>query len=364
MCCAASVARAQNADAPDFIKGTIVSLRGNILVVRPELRPVPARVAFDDSTLIIFYERTTRAALVTGQRVSVNGNYAVKNGLQPRFVEVTDARIPDERPASKGLEIAPDGNSASLRGVVQSLSPFVVTDDAGENFTFDLTPLRGVWRARLSDRNTLLIGTRIGVGGKTAPDGVTAAKFIYPERGQSPFGTMFGTILKTEDGKIQIRPRFTQDTLDVKLSGDVRIQREKRFDVETVKVGNNVTFWGEMRPMRGDPRNFDLRAMSDFKALVLLLGDGRYPVAQGEGAPIFVSGKIVSLDPVRLQKPDKTLLSILPTAQMPIVELTPATKRDLANGRDAMFVLSRQSDSSFVASEIVLNASPWVGYGG
>lgn len=286
LCCAARVARAQNADAPDSIKGTIVSLRGNILVVCPELRPVPERVAFDDSTLIVFYGRTTGASLAVGQRVAVNGNYTVQNGLQPRFVEVTDVRIPD---------------------------------DAGEDFSFDSTPLRGVWRARVGDRNALLIGTRISVGGKTAPDGVTAAKFIYPERGQSPFGTMFGTIHKTDGDKIQIRPRFTQDTFDVKLEREVRIQREKRFEAETIKAGSNVTFWGEMRPVRGDPRNFDLRAMSDFKALVLLLGDGRYPVAQGEGAPIYITGKIVSLNSVHLRKPDKTLLSILPTAQMPIV---------------------------------------------
>ncbi len=357
-------AHAQDSDAPDAIKGTVVSLRGNILVIRPELRPVAQRVAFDDSTLILLSERSTRAALEVGKRVSVNGNYTAQNGLQPRWIEVAEGQIPQIYQESKGFQIAPDGNSASLRGVIKSMQPFVVTDDAKTDFTFDLTNLRSVWRARRGDRNTLLIGTRLYLTGKTAPDGVTAAKMIFPERGQSPFGTMFGTITKVASGKIEIRPRFTQDTLAVALAKNLRLQREKRFDENVVGVGNSVTFWGEMRPMRGDPKLFDTRLMSDFKALVLLMGAGRYPAAQNEGAPQFVSGKIVSLDPVRLQKTDKTLLTILPTAQMPIVELSPATTRDLKVGDDAMFVLSRQSDDSFVASEIVLNASPWVGYGG
>ena len=79
---------------------------------------------------------------------------------------------------------------------------------------------------------------------------------------------------------------------------------------------------------------------------------------KGEGAPTYISGKIVSLEPVRMQTVDKTLLSILPTSQMPIVQLSPAITRDLKSGIDTMFVLSRQSDNCFVASEIVLNASP------
>lgn len=357
-------ARSAEPEVLSFVSGTIVSLRGNILVVRPELRPVPVRIAFDDGTSIVFYERTTRASLQVGKRVSLSGTYTAKDGMEPRWMEIAEGVIPEPAKASDGLEIAPKGDFASLRGVVKSLQPLILTDDKGKDFSFDAPNLRSFWSAKSGDRNTLLIGTRIQASGKTSPDGVMQAKFILPERGQSPFGTMFGTVLSVRGNRIVIRPRFTQDKLPVALTIRCRLQSERRLDAATIKSLQHVTFWGEMRPLRGDPTKINPLTLTDFKALALLVGEGRYPSSQGDNAPQYVSGQIVAMNPVRLKVRDDQVLTVFPTAQMIVAQLFTATRRDLKPGTNALFVLSRRPDGSFETSDIVLNASPWVGYGG
>jgi hypothetical protein len=49
---------------------------------------------------------------------------------------------------------------------------------------------------------------------------------------------------------------------------------------------------------------------------------------------------------------------------MVIARLTALAERNLKVGGDSMFVLSRRADGSFDASTVIVDAPPWVGYGG
>jgi hypothetical protein len=49
---------------------------------------------------------------------------------------------------------------------------------------------------------------------------------------------------------------------------------------------------------------------------------------------------------------------------MVIARLTALAERDIKAGDDSMFVLSRRPDGSFDASTVIVDAPPWVGYGG
>src|SRR4028118_1963672 len=199
-------------------QGTVVSLRGNILVIRPALRPKQERVAFDDRTEITSYSRTDKSRLKPGQRIGVGGSYNEKEGVSVRWIEYSETPLAHLKEKSEGMTIEKTQGWASGRGTLKSVQPFVFVDDKGEEFTFPLDKLRGVWQVQVGDRNTLLIGTRAFIAGTAAPDGVISAKSIQPERSISPTGTMFGRILSIKGRMLQIRPRYTSDTLKVTLT--------------------------------------------------------------------------------------------------------------------------------------------------
>jgi hypothetical protein len=349
-----------------WVQGTIVSVRGNILVVRPNLRPRLKRVAFGKSTQITFYEQTSRQALKIGGPIALGGRYNAETGLGVRWIEVLEKPIPLKAgQKAEGLVINKEGNYANGQGTLKSLTPFVFVDNLGKEWNANLSRLNGVWRQKRGDRNTLLIGTRISVAGKNAPDDVLQAAEIYPDRGQAPFGTMFGTITAVRGHKIEIRPRFTVDKLEVTLKPGYRLMRQVTLPEASIKPGQRVTFWGELRSQSGARRLAPGEKPGDLKALALLLGSNRLPSAQGANAPRYLSGQLLSLEPqVQLKLPHGQIIRVLPTAQMPIARLDNIDTSTIRTGQEAMFVLSRRNDGRFETATVILDASPWVGYGG
>jgi outer membrane protein assembly factor BamB len=349
-------------EPPAYVEGTVVSLRGNILVVRPTLRPKPTRVAFDNRTEILSYKRGDKTDLRPGMRVGINGGWSEKEGLSLSSVEYSRVPISYLQEKSEGLTIQKEQGWFYGRGTLKSVIPFTFADDAGKEQTLDASKLRRVWRAEKGDRNTLLIGTRLDVVGTVAPDGVVSAKTIYPARTTSATGTMFARILSSKTARgvrtLQIRPRFTSDVLSVVLAPRARLMKQQAIAVESIKVGQALTFWGEQRL-----RPWDRKKSTDLKALALLLGPNRYPVSTEPYAPRYHSGILQSLNPPRL-KIKTGSIKVLPTAQMPIARLNTIGVADLRRGADAMLVLKRRNDGSFEASTVIIDAPPWVGYGG
>lgn len=361
----------QEEEKPGEVEGTVVSIRGNILHIRPTLRPRLARVSFSDQTEIVGSRRVTRDFLKPGMRVICGGTYdAQAKTLHPFWLETAVTPIGYLKDKRVGMEISPDGGFAMAGGTLKSAEPLVFTDDAGTEFTLPTDRLRRVNESYKVDRNGLLIGVRLMALGPIAPDGVMKATTIVPDRNFAAAGAMFGEILSVQGDTITMRPRYTTENLPVTITPDCTIQRETRHDPDTVRVGDEVTFWGQWHRPRAVPGTSPAAAPSgprSLAALALLLGDGRYPSStEGDDPPVFVTGKVTSLDP----EVNLTLASsgekvrILVPAQMPVARLLPLTRRDLKPGSQAMLVLSRDDRGGFRVSHIILDASPWVGYGG
>ncbi len=353
---APSVAKADTPKAQVY--GTIVAIRGNILVVRPSLRPKLTRVSFGDKTVILAYERTTLSVLKPGMRVSIGGRYSEQEGLHAFWVEAAEKPIGYLAEKSNGLQR--QNEWARGIGTIKSVQPFVFTDDAGKEYAVKIDNVNNVWHDFLTDRNGLLIGTRIRAEGAQSPDGVIQADSISPDRNLSRSGTMFGQILGVHGNTLEIRPRYTSDTLRVTFAPNCGLLQQRDIDTDSIKVGDKVTFWGEQRN-----HPWDMPKSDDLVANALLLGKYHYPAAEGQTGGVFLTGKIASLEPaVRLSLPTGNTINVIIPAQMPIARLEKISAGDLKPGRSAMLVLSRLPDGRFQASTVVLDASPYVGYGG
>jgi hypothetical protein len=343
------------ADDQSHVTGTVVSIRGNILQMRPWLRPKMTRVSFGDNTEILGRRTIGKDFLKPGMRVYMRGFYNEKMGLFPFFVETAREPLGDLRRKSEGIKVDP-GGFAEMLGTVKTVDPFVLTDDNGKAYTISLQYTRRFWELYRDNRNGILIGTRLDAAGPVAPDGVLQATTIIPDRNFAAVGTMFGQILGVKGRTVTIRPRYTQDSVPVDLKDDCTLQREIEVDPDTIKVGDKVTFWGQRGQGPGQ--------QNEVQAIALLLGEGRYPAAtSGDQAAPFLTGKLTSLDPVQLTLPDGQRLDIIVPAQMAIARLVPIQERDLKPGAQAMLVLERGSEDRFNGAHVIVDASPWVGYG-
>jgi hypothetical protein len=337
------------------VSGTVVSIRGNILQMRPWLRPKMTRVSFGDNTEILARRTIGKDFLKPGMRVYMRGFYNDRIGLFPFFIETAREPLGNLRQKAEGIKVDPGGFAEAL-GTVKSVDPFVFTDDNGKEYRTSLENTRRFWELYRGDRNGILIGTRLDATGPVAPDGVLQATTIVPDRNFAAVGTMFGQITGVKGRTLTIRPRYTQDSVEVILKDGCTLQREIEVDPDTIKIGDTVTFWGQRGRTPG--------AQNEVQAIALLLGDGRYPAAtSGDQAAPFLTGKLTSLDPVQLALPDGQRLDIIVPAQMAIAHLETIRENDLRPGVQAMLVLERGEGDRFNGSHVIVDASPWVGYG-
>jgi len=348
-------------DAPKTqLEGTILSIRGNIYVLRPSLRPKITRVLIGPKTEVMAYERTNAAVLKPGMRIAAGGRYAKETGLRVRWIEAAEKPIGHLKGKRTGIRTSPDGKWGNTGGTLKTVQPFVIRDDEGKEIKLTLSPDANIWHDFLVDRRNLLIGTRVFVSGTTAPDGVVQAESVAPNRDHSATGTMFGRILGVRGRTLVVQPRYTDDRIQVDLARNVTLQREIRLDPDTIKVGDRVTFWGEQRN-----RPYDQPRSDDLKAIALLVGPGMYPRSTGKGGGSVLRGRLTALEPdVRFRVDGGKTIKIVVPAQMITARLVPVRPSDVRAGSSAMLVLSRLPDGRFSASSVVLDASPWVGYGG
>jgi len=350
--------QAQNNDTPDdltHVSGTIVSIRGNILQMRPWLRPKLTRISFGANTEILARRSVTRDFLKPGMRVYMRGFYNEQTGIRPFFIESAKEPLGNLKGRMSGVKVDPGGFAEAL-GTIKSTEPFVFSDENGKDYPGSLDNVRRYFEVYRGDRNGVLIGTRLEAVGHLAPDGVLQAQLITPDRNYAAVGMMFGQILGVKGKTLTIRPRYTQESMDVTLKSDCTLQRENEVNPDSIKVGDTVTFWAQ--------RSREQEGQQGLQAIALLLGEGRYPAeTSGEVAAPFLTGKLVSLDPVQLLVPNGQRLNIIIPAQMAIARLTPITSADLKPGKQALLVLERANGDRFVSSHVIIDASPWVGYG-
>ena len=345
-------------EVPGYVQGTIVSIRGNILQLRPNLRPKLTRVSFGDKTDVLARREVTKAFLKPGMRISLGGIFSEAEGYHPFFIEGATEPMGSLKDKSVGIVPEPGGGWANATGTIKSLDPFVFTDDMGKEYPAKLDQIRGYWQLYRGDRNGLLIGTRLEASGPLAPDGVIQATVIVPNRDHAATGMMFGKVLSFDGTTLKVRPRYTQETIEVKLKENCTLQRELRVDPDTIKQGTPVTFWGKRGKKEDEQEN-------QLHPIALLLGPGRYPAAtSGDEATPFLTGRLTSLNPVRFALTDGTVLDVVVPAQLAIARLLAIKPSALKPGAQVMLVLERVNGEHFLASHLILDASPWVGYGG
>jgi hypothetical protein len=337
--------------------GTVVSIRGNILHIRPSLRPKLTRVSFSDQTEIMTYRRVGKDFLKPGMRVGMGGIYSEKDGYHPFWVEAAKDPVGYLKDKAEGIKPEPGGGWARATGTLKTVDPFVFTDDNGKEYTAVLDKTRGFFEDYRADRNGILIGTRLMATGPIAPDGVMQATTIAPDKDYAATGMMFGEITGVKGRTLTVVPRYTNDPIEVTLADGCTLQREIKVDPDIIGVGDIVTFWGQ-RPQEPGSKK-------ELHAIALLLGDGRYPASNDpEEGGVFITGTLTSLDPVQLLLPDQTTLAVGIPAQMPIAQLVRIKEGDLKPKSRGMLVLQRGDDGKFTATTVILDASPWVGYGG
>jgi hypothetical protein len=347
------------------LSGTIVSVRGNILQIRPSLRPRMVRASFSNQTDITGVRRVDNSKLQVGLYFVGGAAYSKdkegKESVNFYWLTVGKERIGPLKEARAGIH-EQDPGFALCAGKVKSLKPFIFVDDAGKEYTGGIDKIFGTWEAYSGDRNTLLIGVRVDISGIPAPDGVIQVTSISPERDYSALGTMFGKILKIQGNILTIQPRYTREEMQVGIKTPLMLLFEEKIPPERIQIGETVTFWGqEFKPKNPQPVPTKI-----INALALIQGEGRYPSATGENAPIYITGKIVSLEPtVTVQTPEGAIYTIHIPAQMPFARLRPLNLGSLRPGAQAMFVLERVGTTdAFATQTVIVNASPWVGYGG
>jgi hypothetical protein len=341
--------------------GNIVSIRGNILEIRPSLRHVMARVAIDDKTSIVGEKQIERKALKPGVRALVYGDYNEKGGFKPFYMEVTDAPSGMMARKSHGLTIVKEYNIAYCVGDIKSVAPFVLSDGDGKDVPADIEHIRRITSMVSLGRGVLMIGSSIRASGPKAADGVVkAVEIATMDRGEfvKP-GTMFGKVLAIHGGALTVLPRYSSETAEVTLAPGCIIQQQTSLDPDTVKVGDPVTFWA-----RSEVNWRNDTATGRLLAVALLVGKERYPSVLVEGAQgTLLSGRLSSLDPVQVKLPSGKYATIYVPGQMPVARVSNKRIADLKPGAEAMFLLTPRKDGGFDAQAVILDASPWLGYG-
>jgi hypothetical protein len=328
-----------------FLRGTIVSVRAGLLIVKPMLRPKLTRVAVVESTMITAVERTRAPLVKAGWHVGYVGQIM---GADFRYGFMAVA--PTEIGLMKDLPFG---------GVVKSAQPFIVTDRQGKDVRLQIGEGVEVERLYKAQKNSLLIGSMIDVFGQVQPDEVLQAQSIQPESAYAEQGTMFGRVEKLNGNRLTLIPRFTKDKVTVDLLPGAGVQRERRLDPDTIKVGTPVTVWGLYS---GDPH--PAKDRQGLLAIAMTLGSGAYPRSKAASGGAVVKGTIESLVPnVVVRTKEGKRIPIVVPAQLIISRLTRAGRSEVKPGAEAMFVLKPKPGGGFEASAVVLNASPWVGYG-
>ena len=157
-----------------------------------------------------------------------------------------------------------------------------------------------------------------------------------------------------------VKPRYTDDNLAVEISSTTQLMKQVNIPVESIKIGDIVTFWGEKRSVVSDEGS-----INDLKADALLLGSNRYPSSGGGTGGVYLTGRIDALDPDVYFTPNGgRKCRVYIAAQMPTARLDSINRSGIKPGADAMLVLKRAKGGGFVAETVIINASPWVGYGG
>jgi hypothetical protein len=371
VCCALCAGEAPAQSDEARVEGVIVSVRADVLQVRPRYSTQLTRVLVDDKTAIRKGEMVSLEKLEVGTLLFGFGEFDEKGGLTPRFFQVVEERTGFFGMKLRGPRGTGYGRSAMFGGKVKSLKPLTLTDDDGQDTTLTLGPFVPIMRQAKASRESLLVGQAIGAEGGKTTDGLLHAKQIEIQQfpGGGPFGdggAVFGTVVSVQGGTIEVRPRFGDTAVQATLGENASLQRQLTVDPDTVKTGATLTVQGRLGD--GTPE-----VPTSMTASVLLLGKQSYPKAnaggffamvRGGGKDVTCTGTVASLRPFVLTLESGASVTVTIPGQVPVVDLRPATLAEVKPGEKILLVGAEGKEGGMVARTVVLGASSIVGFGG
>jgi hypothetical protein len=348
--------------------GQIVSVRGDILQIRPRFSSQLKRIVIDQKTAISSPQMTSVDKLPKGIFVSGIGDYTPDGGILLHFLMASDERTGFFSSNTHGIRAIGYGKSAFFGGKLKSAKPLVVTDDDGKDITPTLQGFVPVMRTVRDDPKSLQVGKVISASGERTADGLLHARSVQIEQLPNSAGAVFGEVVSIKANTLEVRPRFGIETIQAIVPDQVQMLRQVDVDPDTVKIGDTLTAQGKRL---GDAQN----GQTAMVAAVLLLGKQTYPQIGGGGGGFFAAirgagqpgltctGKVASFSPFVLTQEDGKQVTVTIPGQTPIVDLRPVTLSEIKPGDKLMVDGAEGKTGSMVVKLLILGASPIVGLG-
>ena len=359
----------------DRVSGVVVSIRGDIVQVRPRYSEKLVRVIVDDKTTFNAMEMLGQAKLKAGERVFGMGQMNDKGTVQVMMLMLQDgASIGTDN--GRGVTSVGIGKAAMVNARVGTVKPLTLVDANGK--TLPVTPggFMPVMKMGKTDRAKMLVGSNITASGERTIDKLLHAKQVSLQPGGGMFGpgggagegSLFGKVVAVKGGKLEITPRFEDESVTVTLASDCAIVRQIALDPDTIQPGDVLTAQGKRTGGTYD-------APTNLTVSVFLSGKQRYPRVSGGGGfaamlggdakpGMTLTGKVVTLSPfVMLDDAGHSVTVAIP-GQTPYVDLKAATLGDIKPTDKVVLIGKEGKDGGLVVSKIVIGASPIVGFGG
>ena len=351
-------ARVQAKNQQTYFNGNIVSIRGNIIQIHPAQGANLARVVVDGKTAISVETHLKLGDLRPGWRIVAWGQHDAIGGFNPVWTLLS--KEPVGQFGEKHHDIVENdyGPEAKFGGTLTSVQPFVITNDDGKTLTG--VPAKDAEFMLYSQvhKDVLLIGMSISGEAEVTPDGLLHAKNLSFRLRPGRPGALFGKVLAVHGRTLDVRPRFTSDTLRVTFTPNAHSARQIALDPDSVKIGDTLTVWGGAS--RSDAPKTDLTAY------VLLVGKQAYPRAQQDPKnkeDQTRTGVVTALRPLTLKQTDGTSVTITVPGQTPVSDLRPFILSHLKPGDKVMVIGSMKPNGGLQAVDLIKDAPPVIGAG-
>ena len=347
--------------------GKIVSVRADIIQIRPQFSTALTRIVVDNKTVIHTPRPLKLEDLKPGMRLVGFGDYLDDGGIKPSFLMVVEDPTGFFAQKMRGVKANGYGRSAQFGGVVKTANPLVVTDDDGKDITPTMAASVPVMQFARAKQDALLVGQSLDATGDRTADGLLHAKTVDVNSSEgSSGGTLFGDVVAVRGETIEIRPRFGTATAQVTLGRGAKIQRQTTLAPDRVRLGDMLT-------VQGKRTGGTAAAPSALVAFVLLPGTQTYPKsaqnnffpgsADSNDTQQTCTGHVLSLEPFILRLANGSAVTVTVPGQTPIADLHTAKPSDIKAGDKVMVIGTEGKDGGLEATVLVIGASPIVGFG-
>jgi hypothetical protein len=406
------------------VEGVIVSVRGDVIQIRPRYGTQLTRILVDEEASLSRQEQVRPDQLRAGEWVSGMGEVDAQGAVRPRFLQVAEERggffagrgrssrggvrpseagagggrvtgaaasandpaAPGNGTAARGDDRTPPGSDTAapgtdprargtnprrgrngrINGQIKSVQPFVVSNN-GVDVTLAFDGPVSIQRSARMQREALRVGEMISATGERTTDGLLHVRRAQVQPAPEGDGTLFGQVVAIHEQTIDVRPRFSDDTIPAMLAENTILERQVTVDPDGVKVGDVITAQGRLTGGTAE-------APAAMTAAVLLLGRQSYPKTasagefrptrrRGGGGPeVVVTGKVASLSPFTLAQEAGPSVTVTIPGQVPVVDLQTISLGELKPGEKIMLIGGDGPDGGMRTKTVVLAASPILGF--